>query len=225
MRMLCPKCSTWHFVLLNIIQVDVVHQYSPSRFLCRALLPSSRSTLLDSDPGFHILVLPHKLLSTTSRNSQGQQNTLQVSKQPGCKARVTAQVTLNRVHKAPSTRPKHLQWLNCQVKVGVKKWGHTTIWIQLCEIQIAKVCIYLFFYFKNHFLSFPCSRPLTNFLPSISVGVALTSAAIGYKEFQCFKYECLSSVHPQIHTNRSKLMFIANLTQVNITTTLYRIKK
>jgi len=121
MRMLCPKCSTWHFVLLNIIQVDVVHQYSPSRFLCRALLPSSRSTLLDSDPGFHMLVLPHKLLSTTSRNSQGQQNTLQVSKQPGCKARVTAQVTLNRVHKAPSTRPKHLQWLNCQVKVGVKK--------------------------------------------------------------------------------------------------------
>ncbi|RMC07426.1 hypothetical protein DUI87_16894 [Hirundo rustica rustica] len=40
-----PMCKTQHLALLNLMQLASVHQSSMSRSLCRAFLPSSRSTL------------------------------------------------------------------------------------------------------------------------------------------------------------------------------------
>ena len=46
MGLLWPECRTWHHsALLNLIQFALAHQSSLSRALCRAFLPSSRSTL------------------------------------------------------------------------------------------------------------------------------------------------------------------------------------
>ncbi|KAK4825193.1 hypothetical protein QYF61_025121 [Mycteria americana] len=48
------QCSTQHLALLNLIQLALAHRSSLSRSLCRAFLPSSRSTL------------PHNLVSSAN---------------------------------------------------------------------------------------------------------------------------------------------------------------
>ncbi|KAK4807043.1 hypothetical protein QYF61_018384 [Mycteria americana] len=54
MGLLWPKCRTLHLALLNLIQLTSAHRSSLSRSLCRAFLPSSRSTL------------PHNLVSSAN---------------------------------------------------------------------------------------------------------------------------------------------------------------
>ena len=45
MGLLWPKCRTWHLTLLKLIQLTLAHRSRLSRSLCRAFLPSIRSTL------------------------------------------------------------------------------------------------------------------------------------------------------------------------------------
>ncbi|KAK4810855.1 hypothetical protein QYF61_008827 [Mycteria americana] len=52
--LLRPKCRTRHLALLNLIQLASAHRSSLSRSLCRAFLPSRRSTL------------PHNLVSSAN---------------------------------------------------------------------------------------------------------------------------------------------------------------
>ncbi|KAK4829606.1 hypothetical protein QYF61_005706, partial [Mycteria americana] len=59
MGLLWPKCRTLHLALLNSIQLTSAHPSSLSRSLCRAFLPSSRSTL------------PHNLVDGDSTTSLG----------------------------------------------------------------------------------------------------------------------------------------------------------
>ncbi|KAM9656645.1 uncharacterized protein ACIBXB_008917 isoform 1-T1 [Morphnus guianensis] len=74
------KCRTWHLALLNLIQLASAHRSSLSRSLCRAFLPSSRSTL------------PPNLVSSA--------NLLRVHSNPSSKSSIKI---LNRT--GPSTEP------------------------------------------------------------------------------------------------------------------------